>query len=313
MWKKDETLHELQRKAARKAYLHSVISALRNQARELAEKVERLDKERKIEQGEFDKMSGKSLSAFFYTMAGKKDEQLVKEQREALAAQAKYDTAVRELEAVKQDIKRYSKEYLSLVGFDIRYEKLLKEKAQALKANGNPEAERIVELEKQLAEAESAKEEITEAVSAAKRADRSVSAVLENLSHAEEWASWDIIGGGMIADRAKQDKLDAAQNSVEVLQVDLRLLKAELADIAENAEIRVDIEGFLRFADWFFDGIFADYSILQRIDEAKEKIYDIKNKIKQIISHLQEKLAETDARADAAKSELDTIVLKAEV
>lgn len=313
MWKKDETLHELQRKAARKAYLHSVISALRNQARELAEKVERLDKERKIEQGEFDKMSGKSLSAFFYTMAGKKDEQLVKEQREALAAQAKYDTAVRELEAVKQDIKRYSKEYLSLVGFDIRYEKLLKEKAQALKANGNPEAERIVELEKQLAEAESAKEEITEAVSAAKRADRSVSAVLENLSHAEEWASWDIIGGGMIADRAKQDKLDAAQDSVEVLQVDLRLLKAELADIAENAEIRVDIEGFLRFADWFFDGIFADYSILQRIDEAKEKIYDIKNKIKQIISHLQEKLAETDARADAAKSELDTIVLKAEV
>ncbi len=313
MWKKDETLHELQRKAARKAYLHGVITALRNQERELAEKVERLDKERKIEQGEFDKMSGKSLSAFIYTMAGKKDEQLAKEQREALAAQAKYDTAVRELEAVRQDIKRYSKEYLSLVGFDIRYEKLLKEKANILKANGNPEAERIVELQKRLAEAESAKEEIAEAISAAKRANRSVSTVLENLSHAEEWASWDIIGGGMIADSAKQDKLDAAQDSVEALQVDLRLLKTELADIAENTEIRVDIESFLRFADWFFDGIFADYSILQRIEESKEKIYDIKNKINRIINHLQEKLSETDSRADAVKAELDSIVLKAEV
>ncbi len=313
MWQKDETLHELHKKAARKAYLHGVIADLRRQESELAGKVALLDSERKTEQDELDKLSGRSLSAFFYAVTGKKEEQLAKEKKEALAAQAKYDSAARELEAVREDITRYNGEYSALIGYDVRYEKLLDEKAEALKAAGKPQAERIIALEKTIAEFENAEEEINEAIAAANRAIRSADAVLQNLSNAENWASWDVFGGGMIADAAKHDKLDAAQDAVEVLQIDLRRLKTELSDIAEEMGIKVNIEGFLRFADWFFDGIFVDYSVLQRIEESKEKICEIKQRVKAVKKHLQNKLKALSSDSKRAEAELEKLVLEAEV
>lgn len=309
MWQKDEILHELQKKTARKKYLHGVIANLRKQERELAKKTELLDTVRKTEQGELEKISGRSLAALFYGIAGKKDEQIAKEQREALAAQAKYDTAKRELESVRNDIKRYNAEYSQLIGYDVRYKKLLKEKAKILKLAGAEQAENIIELEKCLAESESFAEEITEAISAAKRAERSACAVLERLMHAEDWSSWDVLGGGMCA--ANCTELDEAQDAVELLQVDLRSLKTELDDIAEELGISVYIEGFLRFADWFFDGIFADYSVLQRIEESKEKICDVKQRLTAVKKHLQNKLNALNADVERTEAELEKLVLEA--
>ena len=99
MWKKDELLHELHKKTARKRYLRGVITELRKQERELAKRAEELDIKRRSEQNQFEKASGRGLAGLVVAVSGKKDKIIEKEQREALAAQAKYDTVVRELEA----------------------------------------------------------------------------------------------------------------------------------------------------------------------------------------------------------------------
>ena len=83
--------------------------------------------------------------------------------------------------------------------------------------------------------------------------------------------------------------------------------------VAEEMGIKVNIEGFLRFADWFFDGIFVDYSVLQRIEESKEKICEIKQRLKAVKKHLQNKLNAVSVDSERTEAELEKLVLEAEV
>lgn len=313
MWQKDEKLAELQQKTARKNYLKKLLADLHAQEKELKERVRFLDTERKREKEEFERIEGKTLSSFFYAIAGKREEQLKKEQTEAYAAEAKYESAMGELNAVREDIKKYNAEYKSLIGYDVQFEKLLREKEQALKASGSAEAARIVALEKSLAENEAMIEEINEAAIAGRRARKSADKVLDALNHSDTWASWDIFGGGMVADYTKQERLDAAQAAVGQLQIELRRFKTELAEIGEDAEIKENVSSFLRFADWFFDGVFVDYSILQRIDEAKERIKSIRGTLQEILSILKNKINVIEAKSKEIQAELDTLVLDTDV
>ena len=68
-----------------------------------------------------------------------------------------------------------------------------------------------------------------------------------------------------MADLAKHSRLDDAQESVEYLQSQLRAFRTELADVTISADFQVNIDGFLRFADYVFDGIFADWAVLDRL------------------------------------------------
>ena len=88
---------------------------------------------------------------------------------------------------------------------------------------------------------------------------------------AENWGTWDLLGGGFVADIVKHDKLDSAQEQVERLQVQLRRFGTELADVAEFAGMQVRIEGFLRFADYFFDDLFSAWAVLDRVGRSKEQ------------------------------------------
>ena len=87
--------------------------------------------------------------------------------------------------------------------------------------------------------------------------------ILFQLNSAEGWGTWDLVGGGLLSDLAKHSHLDQAQASVETLQSQLRRFKTELADVTINADIQVSIDGFLRVADYSFDGIFADWAVLE--------------------------------------------------
>ena len=107
--------------------------------------------------------------------------------------------------------------------------------------------------------------ELTEAIWAGKDALRTTHQVLETLDSAKGWSTWDIVGGGLLVDIAKHRELDHAQEQVEQLQIDLRRFKTELVDVEITAELQVSVDGFLKFADFFFDGLFADWAVLDHI------------------------------------------------
>ena len=265
----DEQLQNLQQQVARKAHLETVLRDLHNQKKELDIKVADLNRVKQDEQTDVDRLEGHSLAAFFYAVVGKKEEKLDKERKEAYTAYVKYDAAVRELAAVEDDIAQYESELRGLSGCEKRYASVLKDKATAIKESGITDAEEMLHLEEQIAYLENQKKEIGEAISAGNKAMSIAEEVMAKLDDAEGWGTWDVLGGGLLSDLAKHSSLDEAQELVETLQVQLRRFKTELADVTIHADLQVSIDGFMRFADYFFDGLFADWAVLDKIEESQ--------------------------------------------
>ena len=214
----DEELRELQIQAATKNRLESVLNELRKQKSILEAKVEELSVQKVKEQLDVDHLERRSLSNYFYQVVGKLDEKLTKEKQEAYEAAVKYDAAYSELQAVEADIRAKELEYGKVRRSNERYQEVLKEKQEAVKLSGVPEAAEILRLEAQLTSLDVQLKELEEAISAGKRAEQIADSILESLSSAEGWGTWDLLGGGLIADMAKHSHLDEAQGLVERLQ-----------------------------------------------------------------------------------------------
>ena len=304
----DEQLQKLQEQIARKRQLEAKVSELRAQRSELSDRVKELEAVKLDEQADVEKLEGRSLAAFFYHVIGKMDEQLNKEREEAYAARVKYDAAARELSAVEEDLARYEAELTGLRDCERRYDAVLQEKAEAIKAVGGTTAEEILKLEERLAFLSSQGRELREAVSAGNSALSTANQVLSSLDSAEGWGTWDLLGGGLISDLAKHSHLDDAQSSIEHLQSQLRRFKTELADVKISADMQVNVDGFLRFADYFFDGLFADWAVLDKIGQSQSQVQSTKSQIESVLYRLNSMIKTADQEQAQMKSQLDAMI-----
>ena len=309
----DEQLKTLQEKIARFRQLSSIIQELRSQRDFLSARVRELEAIKLDEQSNVERLEGRSLASFFYNVVGKLDEQLNKERQEAYAARVKYDAAVRELEAAENDLRRYEAEYNDLRGCEPQYEAILREKAAAVKAAGGATAEEILKLEERHVFLEHQKKELREAISAGNTALSTARQVLDSLDSAEGWGTWDLLGGGLLADMAKHSHLDDAQRAIERLQSQLRRFKTELADVTIHADIQVNVDGFLRFADYFFDGLFADWAVMDKISQSQGQLQTTRNQIEQVLSRLSSMIRAVEQEQTQLKSNLDALILNAQL
>lgn len=304
----DEELRALREQIERKRQLEAMLKDLRAQRWELTARVSELEKVKLEEQADVDRLEGHSLAAFFYGVIGKMDEKLTQERQEAYAARVKYDAAVRELSAVEEDLERKETEYRRLEGCEERYAQVLREKREVLKTAGGETAEAIQALEERLAALRSQQKELSEAVSAGQCALVTANEILNSLDSAHGWATWDMLGGGLVADLAKHSHLDSAQAAVEQLQVELRRFKTELADVTIYADLQVSIDGFLRFADYFFDGLFVDSAVMDRISQSQTAVEETRWKITEVLDRLNAMSAAAERERAENQERLDALV-----
>ena len=304
----DEQLQKLQEQIARKRQLEAKVSELRAQRSEISARVSELNAIRLEEQADVEKLEGRSLAAFFYHVIGKMDEQLTKEREEAYAARVKYDAAACELSAVEEDLARYEGELAGLYNCERQYNAVLQEKAEAVKASGGTAAEEILKMEERLAFLNSQSRELQEAVSAGNSALSTANQVLSSLDSAQGWGTWDLLGGGLISDLAKHSHLDDAQYTIEQMQSQLRCFKTELADVNISADMQVNVDGFLRFADYFFDGLFADWAVMDKIEQAQEQVESTKSQIEGALSRLVSMQRAVEQEQVQLQGRLDNLV-----
>lgn len=304
----NEELLSLRQKIFEKPHVEAKLADLKKQLYGLEDNVRILKIKKEYEQEDVDRLEGRSLTAFFYTVVGKKDEKLDKERQEALAAAMKYDTAARELEYVQREIRRCEDELKTLSEQEETYEKLLKEKASLIKSAEKAESVEIIGLEEKIAVQEGRKKELIEAIGAGDRARETAKSVSEKLKNAENWGTYDLLGGGIVSDIAKHGALDEAQSLIEELQIELRSFKTELADVELNSEIQLETGGFIRFADYFFDGLVADWTVLKRINKAQEKVDEVLKSLDKTIGILGDMYYETDEAMIELKDKLDELV-----
>ena len=304
----DQQLQELLAQCARKRKLEASAAELLRQRDTYAARAEELKQAMQEEQADVNRLEGRSLAAFFYNVVGKMDEKLTQERQEAYAARVRYDAAARELAGAEEDLARCQAELGTLDGCEEQYAALLREKTQAVKAAGGAAAEQILRMEEREAYLESQERELGEASAAGQSALATADGILESLSSAEGWGTWDLIGGGLIADLAKHSKLDEAQAAVEYLQSQLRAFRTELADVTISADFQVNIDGFLRFADYVFDGIFADWAVLDRINQAQAQVEDTRAQICAVLDRLGQMADQAERERAGLRQEIEGLV-----
>lgn len=303
-----EDLRQLRAQMERKRQLEVQVRELQTQREHLTRRVQELQRQMQMEQADVDRLEGHSLAAFFYGVIGKMDEKLTKERREAYAARVKYDAAARELSDLEAELQERNEELRSLSGCEARYAQALHARGEALKAAGGAVGAEIIKLEERLADLESQRRELREAVSAGEAARNTADAILSSLGSAEGWATWDLVGGGLLSDFAKHSHLDEAQRMVEQLQVQLRRFKTELADVTIQADLQISIDGFLRFADYFFDGLFADWMVLDSIGQSQSQAQETRNQIQLVLDRLEALQRAADREQQETKARLDQVI-----
>lgn len=308
----DEELQRLQQEMMEKERADAKLADLYIQQNELEKKAADLKKIMEDEQEDVDRLNRKSLTAFLYRASGKMEEKLSKEEEEALAAVVKYDSAEKELQAVEEDIAYYEKQASGLPDCKLQYERMLEAKKEEIKESGNIEAEKILEMERQIAAIENRRKEVREAINAGERAHSIAEETLDGLKSAKNWGMVDLIGGGIMSDVIKYDKLKSVKDRTSALQMALRTFRTELADVSSRIEgpLQVEVGEFLHFADYFFDGIFTDWMVYDKIKVSQERAEQTYSQIQGILEQLRKMQEQLLAEEEQKRKELEQIVLK---
>lgn len=129
--------------------------------------------------------------------------------------------------------------------------------------------------------------EIREAIAAGELALSTLYLAQEQLNKAKNWGIFDLFGGGFLADIIKHSKMDDAARYMEDAKYQLQRFRKELSDVNGNFNLQLDVGGFLSFADFFFDGILADYLVQSKINDARRQVDDAIIKVQRILDDLK--------------------------
>ena len=129
--------------------------------------------------------------------------------------------------------------------------------------------------------------EIDEAILAGEKALSSLAAAEKSLSSAKNWGIVDLLGGGMLTTFIKRSRMQEASGYLEEARENLRIFRNELSDVEFLDGSLLDGNGFLTFADYFFDGFVADFLVQSRIQETRRKIEQTASSIREILNRLR--------------------------
>jgi len=253
------------------------------------------------EEADVDALSGASLAGLFHSLLGEKDERLLQERQEAVAAQLKYDAAVRQQQTLAEELDRTRSELRTLQGVKAEHTELLQQKEAAIGRSSGPGARQLFGLGERENTLRWEAQQLSEAITAGSHARQALQRVVEALEGARGFGTWDLLGGGLIATALKHGRLDDARDAAHEAQGALSSFRRELQDVAISVDAeQIAVDGFTRFADFFFDGLIADWIVQSRINQSLEGAQRNHDLVVNLVESLRR-------RAQAAQAELAAV------
>ena len=306
----DEEIRRLRSEIARAGQLKIRLESLYRQRKELSGREAELRSRRVEEQDDVDRLEGRSLARYFYTLLGSLDEKLDAERAGARAAAVEHDAVLAELEDVNAAVSEAEGELARLSGCEERYDKAVSAKAEYLKKSGSPLADRLRGIEKRAAYNERQTRETDEAIRAGEAACAAAERVVKSLSSASTWSTIDIFSDSFLADVVKYGRIDDAQRAMEQLRIALRRFGTELADVGGRLE--TGMGDLLTFADIFFDNIFTDFAVSSRINRALYEAHEVEERVQRSLSSLHALRGRLETEAAELEKEYEGIVTSAQ-
>ena len=312
----DRELERARQKMERSRKLDVILQDLKEQSgrRRRAEEEARAVLEK--EQGDVEELERMSLVSFLARIQGDLESRKAEERREAAMAKARYDAAKWDLEDLDRRLRDFAQEKESLKGLEKQYQALLDEKEAVLRSQGGAQSQRLGQLAQEQERTAGELREIQEAIQAGLAAQRALEEMSGDLSGAENWGVWDMVGGGIMATFAKHGCLDDAQDAAYEARRALSRFRTELADVSSEQVPDVELGDFAVFADYFFDGLFADLFVQSRIREAQEQVEAVTQRVERLIVRLRderESLEEKQGQLDWERERLLTAQNRAQL
>lgn len=266
------------------------INSVEQDVNDLKKEIAILEKSCEKEDKDVEDLEKGGLQAFYLKIRGKYEATMDKEILEAAAAKVKLQNKQFELEDAERRLQKLQTEQCKYISCEEQYKKLYENKLEKLLSGENQDKVTILEYKTQISNSEHNIKELKEAIDAGKRVLSELERVKDSLDSASGWGTWDIMGGGFMSDMMKHSNLDDAKNRLNNAQSLMRNFRTELADVNMNLDIHINTDGFMKFADFFFDGLFADISMQSRISDSQDSVTSSKREIENAINQLEKLL-----------------------
>lgn len=284
------------------------LESLRKQVQELETEAIESEATWRKEESDVTKFEKGNLTTAFLSILGKRTERVDKEKQEALTALMKYELAKTELERVKAEISTLSNESLEFQNCGQRYKALYDQKYDKIMSGDSTESLEIIELQSKISRSSANIKEIDEAITAGKRVLQRLNGVISSLDSAKNWGVYDMIGGDLIASAVKHSRIDEAKSGIAGVQSAMNSFKTELADLEISSLMEIEIGGFAKFADFFLDGIFADWFMQDKIIQSKENVEQAHNQTNVVVQKLERMKVIEQGAIETLKGQIESTI-----
>jgi hypothetical protein len=292
----------------RKQKLENLISQTREAWQKELDRKKELEDILQDEDKDVKKLESISIANIFYTILGSKEKQLEKERQELLSAKLKYEECCKSVLVLEKELASHKDSLNSVINASYEYEAALKRKEEFILQLNNDSSQKLHQLMDNIANLEAQKKELTEAITSGKAVKIELRNVMNSLESAKGWGTWDMLGGGLLADIAKHSRIDEAKKYVHHAKTSLMRFKNELSDVELTTNIDINIGSFEKFADYFFDGLIADWVVQSRIKESLDSVQRVASNVESVLDLLIEKSSSIQNNLIEAEKNIKLII-----
>jgi len=258
------------------------------------------------EQEDVARLERLSLTRVLASLRGTRDDTLERERAEADAARYRVAEAEGRLKALRRERDAAEARLSQLAAAPSTYVAVLDDKERHVNESSDPRRVQLLELADERGRLIGEMHELTEAMQAARTASHALSRVRDKLGSASGWSTYDtFFGGGALGSAIKHSRLDEAAQAAAHADRCLVVLRAELADVHGVALTApsLAVDGLTRFVDVWFDNIFTDLAVRDRIKQAEQNVARSIQLVRDAQGRLDQRAAQTRARLATIETE----------
>lgn len=244
------------------------------------------------EQADVEKLEGTTVSSVFFTVIGQKDKKLEKEKEEALDAEEKFSEIQDQLNKLNEEISKYERELRAVRGCDLRYDRLLSQILDEIKASDSPTAQATLDtfdaltrIEAKLTALDDALALCTEALNNAKAAEKDLA---KSENYAQNLSLFNAKHNAPLRSDIKIN-LTQAQQTVDTLCRQIKRLDASLVGSQINFDINIEV-GI--YPDDISEWKAETDCLIQQIQKVQEKLIPARDRWARRVSELRIELQE---------------------
>lgn len=303
----EQAMQDVANAKSARARLQGVQRDIRAQRQRQSELRDMLEKE----QADVRRLSGKSAAALLAALRGDRAQKLEQERAQAAAALLKLNQCEQQLREMEREEGELLRLASAVKGYEQRLAVLEQEKLDALLMRGDETAAQLRQAMDAHQRLAVQVRELEEARHAGQKALEGIEKMLDSLDSAKGWSTWDVMGGGLLADINKHSHLDQAQATAGLVQHLLDRFARELGDVRILYQDQISVTGFGRFADFFFDGLLADWSVHSHIKATMDEAAALRRRVRDILWKLDKELKTCQGELHSAKARVQGISAQA--